>query len=454
MPLMTRIANLPTERQLAYGGIKRRMDEPTWTQLGQLLLSLALGILVGIERGWRSRSEANGTRVAGVRTFGLLGLVGGLAATIHHLVHVLPAAIILGGCVTGLLAGYWRGMKADGNASATGLVAGVMTLGVGFLAASGQMVLAAAVGAISTALLASRAQLHGLIAGMSARDVQATARFAIITAVVLPLLPNRFYGPYDAWNPRDLWLVVVLVTGFSFAGYIANKRFGAKNGTLVTAAIGGMYSSTAVTAVLSQRLKEDDKHHRVLGAGIALASALMYVRVMALTAMLAPEALPALSLLIGPAALVAAGASLWLMMRSDRTGTTPPPSLESTNPFELLPAFGFAALVAATALATRWAESRFGEMGSAVLIAITGSFDVDAAIVTLGGLPDGSLGARVAGIVLAVPVLVNMLFKAAIVVVTAGGRRGWRAASPLLMSAGAAALSLAVMLVAAELRHG
>ncbi len=286
----------------------------------------------------------------------------------------------------------------------------------------------------ATLLLALRQQLHGWLGRLSETDVQATARFAIIAAAILPLLPDRRFGPLDAWNPRELWLVVVLVTGFSFAGYIANRTFGARRGVLATAAIGGMYSSTAVTAVLASRLRDGEAPGALLSAGIALASAMMFLRVLLLTGILAPSALPALAFVTLPAALIAVITGLVLVRRSEAAGGDTA-GIGARNPFDLLPALGFALIVGMMALVTRWAEARYGDAGVATLLVISGSFDVDAAIVTLGGLPAGTLDAWLAGLVLAAPVLVNTLFKAAIVVGATRSRAGVRAAMPLLASA-------------------
>lgn len=405
---------------------------------GHLALSLAVGLLIGVERGWSARGEAVGRRVAGLRTFGLLGLLGGVVGTLGLEVHPLLAIVVLAAAAATLVAGYLRDMQVDNHVSATTTVAALLTLCLGVLATNGYPKVAVLAATAAMLLLSLRTQLHGLIARLSETDVQATARFAIITAAVLPLLPNARYGPYDAWNPRELWLVVVLVTGFSFAGYIASRTFGARRGILATAAIGGMYSSTAVTAVLARRLKAGDGPPDLLAAGIAVASATMFVRILILTGVLARAALPSLAFATGPAALLALLLGLWLVRRgvaADGEGGSP---IAVRNPFELLPALGFAGLVALLALATRWAEARFGDAGIATLVAITGSFDVDAAIVTMGGLPEGALAPWMAGLVLAVPVLINTLFKASIVISIAGLKQGLRAAAPLLACAVAA----------------
>jgi uncharacterized membrane protein (DUF4010 family) len=401
---------------------------------GRLGLGLAVGLLVGLERGWSARGEGAGRRVAGLRTFGLLGLLGGVIGLLGLEIHPLLAAIVLAAAAAALVAGYLRDMRVDGNVSATSTIAGLLTLCLGILATNGFAKTAVLVATVATLVLSLRTQLHGWLARLSETDVQATARFAIIAAAVLPLLPDRRFGPYDAWNPRELWLVVVLVTAFSFAGYIASRSFGARRGILATAAIGGMYSSTAVIAVLARRLKLGDAPAPLLAAGIAVASTAMFIRVLLLTAALATSALPSLAFVAAPAGVVALAACLWLLRRDDGGQPGGATVFVPRNPFELLPALGFALLVGALALATRWAEARFGDVGIAALLAITGSFDVDAAIVTLGGLPAGTIAPWLAGIVLAVPILFNTLFKAAIVVSLVGWRSGIRAAAPLLAS--------------------
>src|SRR5207244_2003644 len=171
------------------------------------------------------------------------------------------------------------------------------------------------------------------------------------------------------------------VTGFSFLGYVANRLFGERHGTIATALIGGAYSSTAVTQSLALRLGSE-REGGAEPAGIALATAVMYLRIPILIAVLATRVLPPFMLIILPTTLAAWGAGFWLYRRAPRTDAPAPPG----NPIRLLPALGFVAFVAVAALAAAWAQGRFGQSGIAVLLLITGSMDVDVAIVTLGGL--------------------------------------------------------------------
>ena len=415
------------------------------TLLQALGTALLLGLLIGLERGWSMRDEPAGHRVAGFRTFGLLGLAGGMVGILNQQVGPWAAAALLLGALAILVAGFFQDMKEDGGVSATSAMAALLTICVGILAVSGAAPVAAGMAAAIALLLVSRRPLHAWVAKLSDRDVRATARFVILSAVILPLLPDERFGYLDAWNPRELWLVVVLVTGFSFAGYVAARALG-RRGLLITAALGGLYSSTAVTAAFARRLRDSDDGP-VLVAGISLASTLMFLRVLVLTAIFAPEPLPQVAIAILPAAATSALATLWLTWRSRRAQASGTTVEIPRNPLELLPALGFAGLVAMLALAVRWAETRFGDAGIATLIAISGSFDVDAAIVTVGTLPPGTLDTPTAALALIVPVILNMAFKILVVLVLAGWRRGWRASLPLVLGtavvAATALLSLA-----------
>jgi uncharacterized membrane protein (DUF4010 family) len=419
----------------------------TWSLAWGLLVSLALGFLIGLERGWSARDQPEGSRVAGLRTFGLLGLLGGTSGVALNAAGPVIPALLLSAAVATLVLGYSREIKDGKWVGATSLVAGLLTLAIGLLATTGLALIATAIAAAVALILATKKQLHGLLGRLSETDVRATIRFVIIAAVVLPLLPDGRYGPYDAWNLRQIWLVVVLVSGFSFAGYVADRVFGRSRGMLATAAIGGLYSSTAVTAALSARLRSGSGGDCLLSAGIALASTLMFCRVLVLTGLLAPAALPSLAISVLPAAAMSAVATLWLMRKARDEAVVEAVVAETRNPFDVLPALGFALLVAAMAVAALWAEHRFGDAGVATLIAVSGSFDVDAAIVTVGALRPGTLDAETAGLVIAIPVLLNTLFKAFVVFGTAGWTKGRHGIVTLVASGLALAASAVVRLI-------
>ena len=388
-----------------------------------LLASAAAGLLVGLERGWKQREFAEGRRIAGFRTFGLLGLGGGLGALMPDLV----AATIFLGISLILAIGYaWE--ASESRLSATTVVAALLTCGAGFVAVRLSPVTGLATAAAIFVLLSARRSMHALLKGVAEEEIEGVARFVLVALIVLPLLPDSDLGPLSAWNPRRIWLVVVFVIGLSFVGYAATRRLGAGRGTLLVACTGAIVSSTAVTADLARRLRSEPNAHGVLAAGIAIASIVMFLRVQLLTLILVPRALPALALAIAPATATAAVLALlaWRGKGSDDGG------LSVENPLGFGSALLLAALVALLSLLSRWALATFGSGGMAVVLGLTGMSDVDAAVLTLAGLPASALTDRSAGLVLAVPVLANTAIKAGITVVIGWRHGGVRAAVPLI----------------------
>jgi len=400
---------------------------PGWYwQALSVATALACGLLIGIERGWKLREEKPGTRVAGIRTFSMLGLASGIAGLIGVTGYPFVASAIVIGAVAIMVTAYSRELRNQHDS--TSAVAAIATIAIGFLAGSGNPALAIASAAVGVALLAMRTELHGFVEKLDQEDVKALARYAVIACAILPFLPSGHYGPLGAWNPQKLWLVVVLVTGFSFLGYVANRIFGERHGTIATALIGGAYSSTAVTQSLAQRLGREERAGAE-PAGIALATAVMYLRVALLVALLATRVFMPLAIILFPATLVAWLAGWWLYRKAPRHEGPSPPG----NPIAILPALGFVAFVAIAAVAARWAAGRFGEMGIAVLLLIVGSTDVDTAIITLGGLPAVAISPLLAAIAIAGTIIVNMAVKIGITLVYAR-RKGWSAAAAMSLS--------------------
>jgi uncharacterized membrane protein (DUF4010 family) len=410
-----------------------------WQALS-VVTALACGLLIGIERGWKLREQEPGTRVAGVRTFTLLGLGSGIAGLLGSAGYPLVAAAIAIGMVAILVIAYSQSLESQHDS--TSAVAAMATVAIAFLAGNGNPALAIACATIGVALLALREELHGFVERLDAQDVKALARYAVIAGAILPFLPSGQYGPLGAWNPRQLWLVVIIVTGFSFLGYVANRLFGERHGTIATAVIGGLYSSTAVTQSLAERLGRTETPGAE-AAGIALASAVMYVRVLFLVAILATRITLPFALISLPAILVGAGAGWWLYRRSPKSDAPTAPG----NPIALVPALGFVAFVAAMAVAVTWAEGRFGQQGIALLLLISGSANVDVAIVTAGGLPPQAISADLAAIALAGTIVANMMVKIGVTIVYAK-QKGRSAAIALTAST----IVLAVMIGVAALR--
>lgn len=398
-----------------------------------LALSLGIGLIIGTERGWQLRDEPSGGRIAGIRTYAVIGLIGGIIGLLAT--PMLPTAPLrwvavaaAAGVVAALVLGYRARLKQTASVSATGTLVSILTLLLGLLATTGYATAAVVMGGIVTLLLSLRDTLHGWLRALGPRDMRAAVQYIVIVCVIWPLLPDRAFGPYDAWNLRTLWLVVVFVTGLSFAGYVASKRLGTTRGTVAAAAIGATYSSTAVSAELARRLRDPTETVDILRAGIAAATAVMALRVIVLAGVLVPVARLPFAAIMAPATLFACVYALISARHADSQDGKPMPA---RNPFDFWPALAFAGLVAAVILLSRWAIDRYGGTGLTTVVALTGLYDVDAAIIMLGSLPPTTMPARNFGLLLALPILINTLWKATIVVTLGGWAQGWRAAIPL-----------------------
>jgi uncharacterized membrane protein (DUF4010 family) len=409
-------------------------------------LAFALGLLVGVQRGWVLRNEPAGSRFAGVRTFSLLGLAGGIAGALQARAAGL-ALVLLAATAALVVLGYWRGSQrnANANVSGTASLTGLITMACGFLAGSGEGALASAATGVTILILALRSRLHHLLSHIDEREMFAIARFALIALVILPLLPDTPFGPYGAWRPRQLWLVVVLVSGLSFAGYAGVKLLGPSRGVLATAAAGAMVSSTAVTASLAGKLRDGAGDPALLNAGIALASAVMFARVMILTGALAGFALPTFAMLAVPGMLISLAATA-LLLRRGIAAAPLDQEVKLRNPFDLLPALALMVLTMALTVAARWMLERYGDAGLAAMLAISGTVDVDSAIITMGNLPAGTLTPDIAGLVLLPPVVLNSLFKTATLLSLTGWKRGWPGAAAMMASVVACCMALLFVL--------
>jgi len=413
--------------------------------LTSIALALALGLLVGVERGWTQRDQAPGTRFAGIRTYGLLGLAGGLGGGLQAAYPILSGVLLAATAVL-VVMGYWRSTRGAAatppSISGTASLVGLLTLACGFVAGAGGHALASAATGVMVLVLAMRHQLHEWVSHLDEREVLAIAHFALISLVVLPLLPDTPMGPLDAWRPRQIWLVVVMVCGFSFLGYIAAHRLGPSRGTLATAAAGSMVSSTAVTASLAGRLKDGSGDAATLNAGIALASAVMFVRVMVLVGALAPFALTALLTWAIPGLAISLTGAWLIGRRRENPAAGSEAALPLRNPFALGPALLLAALVMVLSVAARWVLARYGDAGLATVLALSGMLDVDSAIITMGNLPAGTVDPRLAALILMPPVLLNTLIKAGAAIGLAGWAKAWRGAAVLGGSTVAALVAL------------
>lgn len=409
--------------------------------LPRLALATAIGLLIGAERGWRMRDEEPGSRVAGVRTFTMLGLLGGLASLAASVGLGVVAALVVAGALAMLMIGYHAQMRSEAHLSVTSAIAAVATMLLGALATAGEMALASVGAGTVVALLASREALHAALEKTTRAEMTALVRMALVVFLILPLLPDANLGPFGGINPRRIWFVVVVTGSISLAGYAIARWQGGRNGTLMMAGVGALVSSTAVTVDAARRLREGHSGPAENGA-VSLASVVMIGRVLLLTAVVAPTVALPLTATLAPALAVAV---VFAALHLRQAFGLPARDAPVVRPPTLTLAFVFAGVVAALTLAVRWAEMRLGEGSGALVIALGGALDVDSAIAAVGALPVGALPSRLAALAIAAPVALNTLFKLALLITIAGPRRSISAGAPLLVTAGAVVAAVVLL---------
>lgn len=396
-------------------------------ELTGLLFALADGLLVGVERGWRQREVPEGHRPAGLRTFGLIGLLGGLAALGAQrwgdgVLIALGAAVALA-----LVAGYGATVWMHRAMGLTTLMAGLATFLIGALAAGGAPAAAAAAAVVMVLLLQLKDTLHSGIARLSSEELAAAFQLLLISVVILPVLPDQGFGPYGAINPYRFWWAVVVIAGLSFAGYVAMRVTGPRRGLMITALLGGIVSSTATTAALARVAAATPALARPAAAGAILACAAMFARMIGVIAVTAPSLLTGLWPVL--AAMALTGAVLGLLWQRTAHSALPEPTLP--NPLALRFALGFAALLAVVALVSRALTDWWGEAGLFLTSAVAGLADVDAIIVSTGRLVgEGIVTPAVAAWALLLGAAVNQATKLAL----ASGLAGRAVAGPLALA--------------------
>ena len=383
----------------------------------ELLLRLAIaavgGLAVGIEREWSARREKEVTRFGGVRTFLLLGLLGGLATTLAPRSAGLALAILAGGVllvVVAYLVSAWRG-----SIDATTEVAGMVVLAAGALAGAGALAVASAVFAGTALVLVEKSKMHRAVERIQSAELEAAARFAVLALVVLPLLPTGPFGPGPGVEPRRLWAIVLVFAGLSFAGFVALRVAGPDRGLGLAGLLGGVVSSTVVTLNFSRDARKNPEIGEALAVGVLAASAVLPVRVGALSALIhAPVAL-ALAPALVPAILVGAGlVTVALRRRANPTGARPAQPPDPENPLRLGAAIQMTLLFVVVLWALAWVRGRFGEAGLLGSAALLGLTDLDALTYSAGRLAAEGGAAIESARALVLGMLANTLFKGVI----------------------------------------
>ncbi len=388
----------------------------------RLAVALAIGLVIGIERGWKQREEPEGDRAAGLRTHALSGLLGGIWGALaleagEGGVVALGLAFV---AFTGVIATFrYREMLHDETFGATTVIAAMVAFALGALAVLGDKTAAAAAGVAAAMLLALKGALHEWVKRLTWEELRAGLILAAMTVILLPLLPDRELAPWFPVNPREVWLLTILIAALSFAGYLAIRFAGPRLGILLSGLAGGLVSSTAVTLNMARLAAEHRDREKLLAAGIMLASAVMMLRVIVVVGIINVALLQVLAaplILAALAQMVFAGA-LGNWARDD--GPTQQP-LALKNPFDLSVVLEFGALLALVMALAKGIAAWAGSKGVIALAAASGLFDVDAISLSLARLAPQGLDAHSAGIAILVAVTANSLSKV-VLGTTAGG---------------------------------
>jgi len=413
----------------------------------RLGVALVLGLVVGAERGWQARAREEGRRVVGLRTFGLVGLLGGVAAVLSDAAGSAGVlAVAFGGVVLFVTAAYAVSAPRTGDYGATTELAVVLTFALGALAAKGFALEATAAAVVVAALLSAKTTLHRWLGAVEQRELHASLQLLLIAAVLLPLLPDEGLGPWGALNPRTLGLFVLLIAGISFVGYLAVRLLGERRGLLFTALFGGLTSSTAVTLAFARMARRNAAPGVWLAAGIGVAAATMAPRLLVEVAAVNAALVPALLLPVVALTLVPLGIAAVLARSHRPRGDRSSEPLRLRNPLELGPALAYAALLAALFLGAHAARATWGDSGIYALAALSGLADVDAVSLSLARMAAGDLSEAVAvrGVVLAA--LSNTAVKAILAAAVGGwalGRWSTLVFLPTLAAAALAAVAIA-----------
>lgn len=392
-------------------------------------LALGIGLLVGLEREY-SQGEEN--LFAGARTFALISLLGASTALLGKILTspwpLVAALIGAGGLV---VSGYLASARA-GRVGITTEMAALVTFAAGALCVLGDLSLAAALGVATAVLLSLKLEVKKLVARLSRQDIYAALKFAVITAIVLPLLPARTYGPppLNVLSPRNVWLMVVFISGIGFLGYVLVKLVGPRRGIGLTGLLGGLVSSTAVTLSLSERSRRTPGLAGSLAFAIVLSWTVMFARVLIEAAVVGKG----LAIAVLPPVLAAGGAgflySLYLFLQEKSPGRE---EVSFSTPFELGPAVKFGLLYAAILVGSKAAQMYLGSAGVYLASVVSGVADVDAITLSMARLSSaGDLSLATASRAVVLAAMANTAVKGGMVLIL-GAPRLKRAILPGLL---------------------
>lgn len=390
--------------------------------LPQFITSLAIGLLIGLER------ERNPSAKAGLRTFALVAMFGTLSALLSTKLDT-PWLLIAGLlAVAGMIIAAYhnkpteplrQAQDREGDPGTTTVIALLLCYGLGAMIWYGLAKLAVMLAIAVTALLYFKPELRGISQRLTRSDLVAVLQFSVLTFIVLPILPDQNYGPYDALNPHQVWLMVVLISGISLAGYTALHVVGTRYGAPLLGFLGGLVSSTATTLLYAKNSKSNPAMSQLAASIIVIASMVVLLRLLVLSAVVAYGAVPGLMPVLAGGFLFGLVVALYNWRRMDRPTNLNIP--ETSNPAELRTALGFGLLYVIVLLGAAWMQDFAGSRGLYMVALVSGLTDVDA--ITLSSLRLfnlGQLSQHQAATSIALAFVANLAFKFGMVIFIGG----------------------------------
>ncbi len=418
------------------------------------LLAAALGgTAIGFERQWSGHADGPDARFAGIRTFTMLGFLGGVSGWLWVQEAGVFAGILLAGAVTFTVGAYIAASRRD--IDGTTEAAALIVIAAGVLAGMGNAKVASGIIAVLSVVLLEKSRVHALVSRIDGVELKAGARFAVMALVILPLLPEGPFGPWGGIRPRELWMLVLFFTGLSFFGHLMRRAVGPDQGYLISGIAGGLVSSTNVTWTFARLSRTEPGFGRALALGIVGANATLYPRVLAATAVLNAAMVPSLLPLLAAPALVAAlsvGTGAWLARKGSGArratdGGDPTAATEmraQRNPLQLSNALQMAVLFQVVLMVVHLVRDNFGQAGLMATAGVLGLTDVDALTISMAREIAPAVSVETAALALAVGILSNTALKTALALIFGTSVVRLVAAGTLLLmiAAGAAAIWL------------
>lgn len=396
------------------------------------LVSLAIGLIIGLERGWQVRQLGDNQRIAGMRTYGLIGLLGGvcglLLPTLGPWLPLLGLLAVVIGC--GL--SVWLAQRWQGEFGLTSSVAMLLTYLLGLMSVLLSPSEAVACAVLAALLMGLKGQIQQGMLFLSETEFHATLRFLLISLVLLPVLPNEEMGPLAAFNPFKIWLMVVAIAAISFCGHFAVRLLGTRAGLVLTSILAGLASSTALTLQFARLNREQGGLERLLATGILLAGATMWLRLLVL--LIHSELALRLALPLTLLAATVYGFAFWFWHQREAL-TDGPVQPRTSNPLDLATAIKFGLLLALIGFMATLLQDKVGNSGVYLLALVSGITDVDAITLSLSQLSHKELALEVAARGILLAGLVNSLVKGMLALVIGGRNLGLRVLLPYFISA-------------------